>query len=1120
MAIQVAIDHHTHYKFDRQVSLSSHVFRLRPAPHSRTPISAYSLKISPKNHFINWQQDPFGNYLARVVFNEKTDHLSVIVEVIAEMKPINPFDFFVESYAEKYPFKYPNQLAKELSPYLEINERGPLMQQLLREVDTSPQPVNDFMVQVNQLINQKLAYEIRMDPGVQSCELTLKRKIGSCRDFSWLMLQLFRHLGIASRFVSGYSVQLKPDVKPLEGPAGVLEDVTDLHAWTEVYIPGAGWVGLDSTSGLLATEGHIPLACTPDYKSASPVEGYTDICETEFSFLNRVTRVQEDPRVTKPYTDKQWKRIMVLGEEVDQHLVEGDIRLTMGGEPTFVSIDDMESAQWNTAADGLHKRRLAWDLAKRLRDTFGKGGLLHYGQGKWYPGEPLPRWAYGLYWRKDGQPIRESDQYQANPTTDYGYTHEHAQTFTAELANNLGLSTSYIHPAYEDVYHQLWEEGNLPSDIDPLAADLSDQLERKALFQHLDRGLGTPVGFALPLEWDFLNGKWRSCKWNLRRDQLYLMPGNSPMGLRLPLNSIPLTGKEEVEIQVERSPLADLPPLQIRQASERMGNSSVLATPAQKQLQDTPTVRMTLCVEVREGKLYIFLPPMSYLEHYLEVIDAIENVCQSLDIAVMIEGYEPPADWRLEKIKITPDPGVIEVNIHPSSSWKELVDNTDTLYEQARLARLATEKFMLDGRHTGTGGGNHVTIGGTKPADSPLLRRPDLLRSLLNYWQHHPGLSYLFSSAFIGPTSQAPRIDEGKIENLYELEIAFNQIPDTGYTPPWLVDRIFRHLLTDITGNTHRAEFCIDKLYSPDSLSGRLGLLELRGFDMPPHAKMSLVQILLIRSLIAHFWHKPYHKKLVRWGTALHDRFLLPYYCMQDLEEVVEDLQRGGIAFEADWLAPFSEFRFPHYGSVQLKGINIELRMAIEPWHVLGEEMSNTGTARFVDSSLERVQVKINGLTDSRYVLLCNGCRVPLQPTGIHGEYVASVRYRAWQPPSALHPTIGVDSPLVFDLVDTWNNKSVGGCTYHVSHPGGRAYDTFPVNALEAESRRTNRFTNFGHSPEILLSQIVQYKPVQQGVVSLVPNYESFDRLESVPEINRTPEYPYTLDLRLFKSKR
>jgi uncharacterized protein (DUF2126 family)/transglutaminase-like putative cysteine protease len=1124
MTIRIAINHNTYYRFDRPVKVSPHVIRLRPAAHSRTPILSYSLKVKPEEHFLNWQQDAFGNYLARLVFPEKTKELCIEVEVIADMTVINPFDFFVEDYAEQYPFSYPEQQKKELLLYLEKQPQGKLFNTLLKSLDKPNDRIIDFLVTANRTVQDAVEYSLRFEPGVQKPEETLELAKGSCRDSAWLLVQLFRHMGLAARFASGYLVQLTSDEKCLDGPSGPEEDFTDLHAWCEVYLPGAGWVGLDPTSGLFASEGHIPLACTPDPVSAAPIEGMTEKCEVEFDYLNEVTRVLEDPRVTKPYSDAQWADILLLGDEVDRELVKNDVRLTMGGEPTFVSIDDMESAQWNTEALGADKLSLAKTLLLRLRDHFSPKGLLHYGQGKWYPGEEVPRWALGLFWRTDGEPLWSRPEYLARVDKDYGHDIKVVSKFAKRLGKRLGLADKYVQPAFEDALYYLLQEQKIPANIDSLAARVKDDLGRRRLARLVEKGFTKPTGYVLPLEWDAMAQRWNSSMWEVKRERLILTPGDSPMGLRLPLGELKAAVEDEPPTP-DRDHFEPREPLKKREEYlDGQAHMPLHSTAEPQKVQpqnlaasrEVPSasaasvggvlIRTALCIEPRDGKVHIFMPPFYALEQYIAVLTVLEDIATELDAPLIIEGYEPPRDPRMQKLLVTPDPGVIEVNIHPANNWRELVANTEELYSAARESRLATEKFMLDGRHTGTGGGNHITLGGASPADSPILRRPDLLRSLVSYWQHHPSLSYLFSSAFVGPTSQAPRVDEGRDEMLYEMEIAFQQMPDGLADQPWLIDRLMRNLLIDVTGNTHRAEFCIDKLYSPGGATGRLGLLEFRGFEMPPHSRMSLVQALLIRTLVARFWNEPYRKPLVRWGTSLHDKFMLPHYIWADVSEVVADLQSHGFKFDRDWLLPFEEFRFPHYGRTVIDDIEIELRWAIEPWHVLGEEVGSFGTARYVDSSVERLQVRVKGLTDGRYVLACNGRRVPLANTGRHGEYVAGVRYRAWAPPSALHPTLGVHTPLTFDLIDTWNGRSLGGCSYHVSHPGGLSYDRFPVNAFEAESRRINRFDVTTHTSG-------PYTP--RPDVDAVREFFPTPPRPMAPPAEESPgEYPHTLDLR------
>lgn len=1108
MGIKVALEHRTSYNFDRLVEIHPHVVRLRPAPHSRTPIEAYSLQVEPADHFVNWQQDAFGNYLARLVFPTRARNLTITVGLIADMKVINPFDFFIEDYAEKFPFKYPKSLAEDLKPYLrpvdegeEDSGPGDLAQAWVKNFDIEPGiRTIDFLVALNRAVNADVSYSVRMEPGVQTPDYTLRTGIGSCRDSAWLLVSVLRQLGLAARFVSGYLVQLTSDVEALDGPSGPAADFTDLHAWTEVYIPGAGWIGLDPTSGLFAGEGHIPLSATPHPESAAPITGATGPCEATLEFSNVVTRIHEDPRVTLPYTEASWAAINALGARVDERMTAADVRLTVGGEPTFVSIDNQVDPEWTTAADGPHKRQRASALAARLKKVWAPHGLVQRSQGKWYPGEPLPRWQIALHWRTDGQPLWTDDSLLADPWPEQPQTRaispDAGRRLLTAIADGFGLPEHQVRPAYEDALARLaasvrQPEGKPVPAGEELDADSPDA--RATLLARLDESVTEPTAFVLPLHRRDDGQGWASADWKLRRGRIVLLEGDSPAGLRLPLNSI---SWKPPKPSFEADPLHLRPALTV---GGQVGNGGAAAVVTSDDDDEwVPTT--ALVAEIRDGLLYVFLPPTDELEHFVDLIGRTEGAAAAIGCPVVIEGYGPPADPRLKSMSITPDPGVIEVNVAPTASFAEQREQLETLYEQARLARLSTEAFDVDGTHGGTGGGNHITLGGTTPADSPLLRRPDLMVSLLTYWQRHPSLSYLFSGRFIGTTSQAPRVDEGRPESLYELEIAFAEIDRLSKTDasPWVVDRALRHLLTDITGNTHRAEFCIDKLYSPDSARGRLGLLELRGFEMPPHPQMAMVQSLLVRSLVAWFWDEPLRAPLIRHGANLHGRYLLPHFLIHDIAEVAADLRAHGIEFDTSWLDPFTEFRFPRIGTAVFGGVEIELRGAIEPWNVLGEESTAGGTARYVDSSVERLQVRLIGADRDRFIVTVNGHPVPMLATDNPDVQVGGVRYRAWQPPSALHPSITVDGPLRFELVDAASGVSRGGCTYHVSHPGGRSYDTPPVNAVEAESRRARRFEATGFTPGTVDLPALKEKQARQSTDVGAPGILDLRRVRTV----------------------
>jgi uncharacterized protein (DUF2126 family)/transglutaminase-like putative cysteine protease len=1077
MGTWVSISHKTVYTYDREVNMGPQILRLRPAPHSRTPILSYSLQVQPREHFLNWLQDPYGNFLARIVFPKPVKEFSIDVDLAADLAVYNPFDFFLEPSAETYPFELDETLTRDLAPYRQTGPTGDDFEAYLKKLPSGPTRTVPFLVALNHQLSQDVGYNIRMEPNVQSPDATLRLRRGSCRDSALLLVELLRRLGFAARFVSGYLIQLKADQKPLSGPSGPEQDFTDLHAWAEAYVPGAGWIGLDPTSGLLTGEGHIPLAATPRPSGAAPVEGELEPCNVNFHHEMRVTRLRNTPRPSLPYPAGGEDRLDAVGRAVDQRLEVLGFSLTIGGEPTFVSETDRAGEEWNGEALGPTKRQVSTQLLERLADKWAPGGLLHFAQGKWYPGETLPRWALSAYWRKDGKPLWKDPSLLAREGVPKNFKTGDALKLMETLTEILGVEKRFIIPAYEDPAHFVLKEDSLPINVTPGDSKLADPEERHRLAQVFRRGLDQPIGWVLPLQ----KGSWKSGPWPLRSGKLILTPGDSPIGLRLPLDSLPWADDESEQPWFPQDPMelgptrrgrfdarAVAPMKTAFEASAQTVNQQPLPELHPPLVPGEPAawvVRTALCAQERDGLVHVFFPPMRAAGDWFALASEVEAAASQAGIPVILEGYTPPFDPEIGHFQITPDPGVIEVNLPPARTWAEWKGWLTDLWFEAQQVGLSTVKYLVGGQVVGTGGGCHWVLGGPTPAESPFLKRPDLLRSWIIFLNRHPSMSYLFSGLFVGPTSQAPRLDETFPDGLAEVELAFEALDGATHTPPWLVDRIFRNLLVDTTGNTHRTELCIDKLFSPDRASGRLGLVEFRAFEMAPHRDLALAQSLLLRALSLRFLEHPFEAEMERWGTELGDRWKLPHFLALDFDQVLAYLEVGGLALPREPFQAFFEFRFPLLGAWSWDGIEFELRQALEAWPVLGEEPGAGGTVRYVDSSVERVQIVAKNWDPSRYVLSCRGRQVPLKPQSDGKTFVAGIRFKAWDLPSGLHPTLKAEGTLIIDLVDLVNRTIVAGCTYHVSHPAGRNYEEPPVNDFEAEARRSARFSPEGHTP-------------------------------------------------------
>jgi uncharacterized protein (DUF2126 family) len=1060
--VRLLLQHRSCYHYPTPASLGAHTFRLRPTAHSRARIETYRLAIA-QEHKLRWQQDPYGNHIGRVHFppDRRIDTLDVRVEMAVDVRPVNPFDFFLEPIADNTPFEYSPELRRELAPFLSLDDpafaRGDSFAAFDAELPTRGGTLN-LITELNRLVNKRVRYVIREEAGVFTPEICLREGRASCRDSAVLLVALLRKRGLAARFVSGYLIQLTDEGMLPGEPRGASRDVVDLHAWAEVYLPGGGWIGLDATSGLLCGEGHIPLCCAATPGLASPIDGTSDTAADSAEFSMTIGRLGHEARPTTPYTPDVWTELVDAGAKVDARLAELGVVLTIGGEPTFNAREHVDAPEWNGAALGPTKWALGLRLARELASRLAPGATMLHRSGKWYPGESLPRWAIEIIGRKDGAPLWPARAELESASV----TSRATRAFADALAARLGVGAG-VHEAHEDPWRLLQDEAAVPVEVDAAKANLDDSEERRRLAKLLARGVSAVAGWVIPLAPSLApdNG-WATCRWTFRRGALYLLPGDGPIGLRLPLSSLspglPTPSPEEQEVAVP-DPRRELELAAAAARQARRPVPSASRGELGKLSEPRDSVRTALCIEERDGAVYVFLPPVPSFARYVALVQAIDATRAEHRLNVRLEGYAPPSSPDAFRFSVTPDPGVLEVNLPPTRSMAEYSTLIEHVFDAALNAGLHSEKYLVDGRLAGSGGGNHITMGGVTPLESPFVRRPDILASLLTFVQHHPSLSYLFSGLFVGPTSQAPRIDEARHDTLYEMEIAIEHAFAEKDPEPWLGDILFRHLLVDLTGNTHRAEVSIDKLFDPQTPYGRQGLVELRAFEMPPHPRMVVAQMLLVRSLVTSFAKTPYNAKLVRWGQGLHDRFLLPHVIWRDVQDVLTHLAAAGLPLPEAGYRPFLELRCPLAGTLQAGDVTLDVRNAIEPWNVLGEEMTGSGTARFVDSSMERIEVTARGFIPERHVVLVNGHVLPMHATPTQGTFVAGVRFRAWAPPHSLHAHLGIHHPIRLDVVDTWARRSLGGCAYHVWHPEGRSYDEPPLTRFEAAARRSTRFT-------------------------------------------------------------
>jgi uncharacterized protein (DUF2126 family)/transglutaminase-like putative cysteine protease len=1001
---RVALTHVIEERFATPVTLATHWLRLRPAAHARAGVTAYSLRVRTEPHFVNWFRDAYENHVARLDFPEPVTRLAIDVDVVAEIADANPFDFLLDDDALEHPFAYGEQARRDLAPYLQLERPGPRLARWLPSLPRGRTAVIDRVRETVLAVHEAVA----LDPvGARDLETALALRAGTAEALAWLAVASLRALGIAARFASGYRVHVA------DGAANAA-----LHAWTEAFLPGAGWVGIDPTCGLFTTDAWIPLACAPEPATARTIAGFREACDgTDAASL--VARVLEPSPAPSPYSAADWAEIAAVGRAVDADLAAAGVRLGLARELAFTSTRHSGAPEWRTTALGESKVATAEALASALRARLVPDAVVTRGDGEWFAGEASPRWRVACVWRADGRPLWRGPAWPASSPS--ALPPDAAATFARALADTLGVPAASVIAAYEDPL------AGARADRDgfdaPLAGELGDPERRRALADRLSaERAGAPVGWVLPLAWDYGAEAWRSGAWRFRRGRLHLLPGSFAMGVRLPLASLPPDDAAESR-DPARDPLAPREPLPDGLAS--------LGVPPPS---DEPPPRTAVCLEVRDDRLHAFLPPLGRAEAWVRLVAAIDDVAARTGVGVVVEGYEAPEDDRLPRLVIEPAPGTLRMILPTTGRMDDHAALLDAAYDEAARLGLRTERLAADGAVDPLPATALLVVGGTTADVSPFFDRPELLRALIVYWQRHPSLSYLFRpSALVGPGGPAPRADESRVDALGELAIALERLAG-GDRPPWWPDRVLRHLLADASGDCRRTELDTERLFDPTHAARRRGELSIKSFGVAPCARTAAVQSLLVAAIVARLARAGGDATTTPWGPALHDRFMLPSVLRADLDAVLTDLARSGRPLQPVWFAPFVEAQFPLLGRVQLGDVALELRPAHEPWPVLAEEATGAGMARFVDSANGRLEARLTGASP-RHVLACNGRRVPLRPGGDDGTLVAGVRYKRWNPTATLHPTAPPTGELVFDVVDVWTDRAIGGCRYTPAVP-------------------------------------------------------------------------------------